>query len=256
LIEISQALEAEQRAALKAESVPVAWHSDLGALKASGPGIIIANEFLDALPLAQWVSRGGTWHQRSIGLDASGALAFVEGPTSLEAALQIGLPAPPQDGIIFESRARAVAVLAEKLASLGARCAGLFIDYGHVGPAFGETLQGLRAHRYDDPLAAPGECDLTAQVDFSAFATAAIDYGLACDGPVTQAEFLGRLGIAERASRLMAANPDRAGAIEASVARLMAPNGMGTRFKVTGVRDPSLPPLPGLEPVDSGSARA
>ena len=54
----------------------------------------------------------------------------------------------------------------------------------------------------------------------------------------------------------MAANPDKAGAIEASVARLMAPNGMGTRFKVIGVRDPSLPPLPGLEPVDSGRARA
>jgi SAM-dependent MidA family methyltransferase len=168
----------------------------------------------------------------------------------------MGLSAPRQDGVIFESRARAFAALAERLASLGARSAGLFIDYGHEQPAFGETLQGVRAHRYEDPLAAVGECDLTAQVDFSSFAAVAMKCGLACDGPVTQAEFLGRLGIAERASRLMAANPDKAGAIEAAVARLMAPTGMGTRFKVIGVRDRSLPPLPGLDPVDSGSSRA
>jgi NADH dehydrogenase [ubiquinone] 1 alpha subcomplex assembly factor 7 len=66
------------------------------------------------------------------------------------------------------------------------------------------------------------------------------------DGPTTQAEFLGALGTVERASRLMSANPTRAGEIEAGVARLLAPNGMGTRFKVIGVRSPQLSPLPGF----------
>jgi SAM-dependent MidA family methyltransferase len=61
-----------------------------------------------------------------------------------------------------------------------------------------------------------------------------------------QAEFLGSLGIVERASRLMAANPKRAGEIESGVARLLAPSGMGARFKVLGVRSPQLPPLPGF----------
>ena len=68
-----------------------------------------------------------------------------------------------------------------------------------------------------------------------------------CDGPVTQAEFLGRLGIIERASKLMAANPAKAAGIEAGVARLMAPGGMGTRFKAIGVRGSGLPVLPGFE---------
>jgi SAM-dependent MidA family methyltransferase len=65
---------------------------------------------------------------------------------------------------------------------------------------------------------------------------------------VTQAEFLGALGIMERASRLMAANPARAHEMEAGVVRLMAVPGMGDRFKAIGVRSLALPPLPGLPP--------
>ena len=116
------------------------------------------------------------------------------------------------DGDIFESATAALAAFAAKLAALGAPVAALFIDYGHAQPGLGDTLQAVRAHRYDDPLRAPGEADLTAQVDFAAFADAMQAHGLACDGPVPQAEFLGRLGIVERASRLMAANPAKAGA--------------------------------------------
>jgi SAM-dependent MidA family methyltransferase len=60
---------------------------------------------------------------------------------------------------------------------------------------------------------------------------------------MTQAEFLGRLGVAERAARLMAANPGEAATIEAGVQRLISPTGMGELFKVLAVRSPSLPPL-------------
>ena len=129
-------------------------------------------------------------------------------------------------------------------------CAGLLIDYGHDRSSFGDTLQAVAAHRYIDPLAAPGEADLSLQVDFAALAAALHDAGLASDGPAAQGEFLGRLGIVERASRLMAANPTKAAEIEASVARLIAPQGMGTRFRALGLRSPALPPLPGLAPVD------
>ncbi|MBC7831520.1 MAG: hypothetical protein H7Y62_05840 [Hyphomicrobium sp.] len=68
-----------------------------------------------------------------------------------------------------------------------------------------------------------------------------------------QAEFLGRLGIIERASKLMAANPVKAAQIEAGIARLIAPGGMGTRFQAIGVRSPDLPPLPALQAMDTGT---
>jgi SAM-dependent MidA family methyltransferase len=124
--------------------------------------------------------------------------------------------------------------------------AALFIDYGYEGPAVGDTLQAVRAQRYEDPLAAPGLVDLTAHVDFTAFAADVRARGLAVDGPVPQAVFLGALGIVERTSRLMAANPAAAATLEAATARLTAPTGMGTRFKTIGVRSPALAPLPGL----------
>ena len=124
--------------------------------------------------------------------------------------------------------------------------AALFVDYGHTQPALGETLQAVRNHAYEHPLCSPGEADLTVQVDFSDVAAEMKKQGFAVDGPVTQAEFLGRLGIIERASKLMAANPAKAAGIEAGVMRLMAPNGMGTRFKAIGIRSPHLPALPGF----------
>ncbi len=122
--------------------------------------------------------------------------------------------------------------------------AALFIDYGHAQPGLGDTLQAISEHRYTDPLQAPGEADLTSQVDFAAAARVIGAQGLACDGPIPQAEFLGRLGIIERASRLMAANPAKAAHIEADIARLMAPGGMGTRFQVIGVRSRDSRPAP------------
>ncbi|MEL6227727.1 MAG: SAM-dependent methyltransferase, partial [Pseudomonadota bacterium] len=87
----------------------------------------------------------------------------------------------------------------------------------------------------------------TSQVDFAATARQATACGFCVDGPTTQAEFLGRLGATERASALMAANPARASEIESGVLRLMAPNGMGTRFKAMALRSADVAPLPGFE---------
>ncbi len=109
-----------------------------------------------------------------------------------------------------------------------------------------QALQAMRQHAYVDTLSQPGTADLTAHVHFAGLARKALAEGLAVDGPITQAEFLGVLGLAPRASRLMAANPTEAGAIELAAQRLVAPTGMGSLFKVLSVRSPGLPrPPPG-----------
>ena len=120
-------------------------------------------------------------------------------------------------------------------------------------PSRASATRCRRSARIATPirLQPPGEADLTSQVDFAAFAAAMRARGFACDGPLPQGEFLGRLGIIERASRLMAANPAKAAQIEAGIARLMAPGGMGGRFQVIGVRSRDLAPLPALAAVDT-----
>jgi NADH dehydrogenase [ubiquinone] 1 alpha subcomplex assembly factor 7 len=251
LVETNSALEPLQRATLAGIDAPMAWTSDLAGTE--DPVILIANEFLDTLPVAQWVWRDGAWHTRTVGMDGARALCFLEGDAVPTPLLPAGIGAP-RDGDTFESRAPSFADLAGKLARLGSTCAALFIDYGHTQPGFGDTLQAIAGHRYADPLQAPGQADITAQVDFAAFAATARASGLSVDGPVPQGEFLGALGAIERASRLMAMNPGQASQIETSIARLMSPGGMGSRFQAIGVRSENISPLPGLGAVDMARA--
>jgi NADH dehydrogenase [ubiquinone] 1 alpha subcomplex assembly factor 7 len=246
LVESNATLEAMQRASLAGEGGPFVWSANLEPGEA--PTIVIANEFLDTLPIDQWVFHQGRWRERRVGLTEDGALGLTLG------AVDPSIAVSGQEGGIFESRDPALSEWAEKLAACAAPLAALFIDYGHAQPALGETLQAVAAHRYDDPLRAPGEADLSAQVDFAGAARAMRDKGLICDGPVPQGRFLSALGIVERASRLMSANPLKAAAIEAGVARLLAPSGMGTRFCALGVRSEGMAKLPGFEPVDIGDS--
>jgi NADH dehydrogenase [ubiquinone] 1 alpha subcomplex assembly factor 7 len=243
LVEINATLKRAQRERLDGEGA-ISWHDGWpGAETFAGePVIVIGNEFLDALPIEQIIARNGVWHWREVGLDATDGFAFVDGRPSGH-ALEDGV----RDGDVreFSEAQDHVADLMVQYAQAGPM-ASLWIDYGSDAPLMGDTLQGVRQHKYVPPFDAPGETDVTAQVDFSALVKRAHDGGLGVDGVVPQAEFLGALGVIERASRLMSANPAKAGMIEAGVARLMAPNGMGTRFKALGLRSAQLPPLPGF----------
>lgn len=242
LVEPSQRLRAIQRETLAGSPVPIV-HAD--TLESTGsPTLIVANEVLDCIPIDQFVLTGEDWAVRTVELDANGALQFASGPVArppdgwnLAGARTGDIVEKGRTHLEFDRLGRALA---------GTPIAALYIDYGHVERARGDTLQAVRGHAHEHPLTSPGEADLTAQVDFSQVTEAATAAGFRVDGPLIQSEFLVRLGLIERASRLMSANPAKAAAIEAGVLRLMAPNGMGTRFKVIGLRSPGLPVLPGF----------
>jgi NADH dehydrogenase [ubiquinone] 1 alpha subcomplex assembly factor 7 len=243
LVEVSPPMRQRQRRALETAGAPadqpppVAWHETVEEVP-PGPAIIVANEFLDALPIRQLLYDGQAWRERVVALGPDGRLGFAAG-----GIVEFRSDAPAAPGAIAELRAGED----ELLAALAARPAphvAVLIDYGPAGAAHGDTLQAVRHHAYVDPLADPGTADLTAHIQFAALAAKARAAGLAADGPLTQAEFLGRLGIVERTARLMAANPGRAAEIEAATQRLMSPGGMGQLFKAMAVRSPGLPAPP------------
>jgi NADH dehydrogenase [ubiquinone] 1 alpha subcomplex assembly factor 7 len=221
----------------RAHDVSVEWHEAMDQVP-EGPAIVIGNEFLDALPIRQLVFVDGAWRERVVGIDARGALRFAAGPRVTGGTEVLETTMPP--GAIVELRAGEDVLLAQ-LARRASPLVALFIDYGPARPATGDTLQAVRRHAWVDPLSRPGRTDLTAHVLFADLARKVNGAGLVPDGPITQAEFLGRLGVAERAARLMAANPKQAGDIEAAVQRLISPTGMGELFKVLAVRSPTLP---------------
>lgn len=247
LVDTSPVLRELQQATLRRQphvTVTDAW-LDPAALQ-PGPLIVIANEFLDALPIEQFVFHDNAWHLRTVALDSSGNFAFATSPDVASIAPSIGIT--PTQGDIFERCGGLgdMATWLDQHVASGRDVAALFIDYGHTRSAYGDTLQGVKQHRQVSPFTTPGESDLTAQVDFAAAARSLTGPEFVAEPLTTQAEFLGALGIVERASKLMASNPRLAGSIEAAVARLMAPNGMGTRFKVLGLRSARLAPLPGF----------
>lgn len=266
ILEINPRLRQQQAAALDAFALKPAWISTLTELQPQ-PTILIANEFLDCLPIEQFIAAPGPaarWSPRTIELDQSGQLRFSSNTDQSEIASLTKLPAsaaellarhPPLPGTILEWRNYADTELAAlrdivfaKDTQRAAPFAGLFLDYGHTNTAAGDTLQAVRGHAFEHPLTSPGEADLSAGVDFEQFAATMQHMGFAIDGPVTQAEFLARLGIIERAQQLMQKNPKHAAEVETAVARLLAPSGMGGRFQVLSVRTPDLAPLPGLTP--------
>lgn len=241
LVETSTALRAVQARALE-EAAPT-WH-DSSATLPFGPLLVVANEFLDALPVRQFERRTEGWHERRVGLDRDDALAYVGDPTPIVE----DLPDWPI-GSVIERRPAARALARE----LGGRIANqggvaLFIDYGYFPPAPGDTLQAVAHHRRHDPLHNPGEADLTAHVDFADFAAAATGTGARAWGPVTQARFLKVLGIDIRARRLATGKDARQQAlIESGCRRLLDETQMGTLFKVLALTGGDVPPPAGFD---------
>lgn len=232
LIETSPRLRAEQKARIG----DAVWHDDLGSLP-EGPMVLLANEFLDALPIRQFVRRGTGWTERFVGPDGFVELPCRETP-GLDAA----------DGEIVERGEAGEAVAA----SLAQRfiChpgAALFLDYGPEHSAPGDSLQAIAGGRPVDPLSPAGEADLTAHVDFARLAGVVAAAGAAAHGPVPQGLFLARLGLFQRTNQLARSQPPaRAMALMDSARRLGEPDRMGRLFKVLAVTSPMTEGLAGF----------
>ncbi len=246
LVEINPTLKTEQIVHLKDFDLPMQWVTRFEDIPTDCATIIIGNEFLDTLIAPQYIVTESGIRLRTVALDDTDTLCFshaLAGPIPADVAERL-TDAPV--GTICEDFPEPADLLDTLSRTSPNPVAAVLIDYGHENAGRGETLQAVRAHHFEDILTSPGEADLSVQVDFAKIASCAAARGLAVDGPKPQAEFLGHLGMIERASHLMNANPDAASTIEASVLRLMAPNGMGTRFKAIGLRSAELPQLAGF----------
>ena len=243
LVETSPVLRARQIETLAALGVTPQHVTRFDEVP-SGPLWLVANEFFDALPIRQFVKAPTGWHARLIGLDEKGALRFGLAPEPYAA---IDFDAP--DGTVLEVMVAGLAfmkALAQRITFEGGLA--LILDYGHRESGFGDTLQALRAHEFVDVLVAPGDCDLTAHVDFAALGRVGRAVGADVYGPITQGAFLRALGIEARAAQLKQKAADPA-AIDSALLRLLAPGatGMGELFKVIAVGQKGDPAPAGFE---------
>ena len=240
-VETSPSLRISQSAAVPGAT----WHDDMTALSENVPLLVVANEFFDALPIEQLVRAPTDWRQRLVACQDTLFLPVSGKPVPHDIIPEALREAP--SGSIVETSPASVGVmrqLAARLAKQGG--AALIIDYGYDGPALGETLQAVRAHKYANPFDAPGSVDLSAHVDFATLGAAALVAGASVHGPVPQRDFLGSLGIASRAAALARQSPERADDVTAAHQRLTDPAAMGTLFRVMGLTGKDWPVPVGL----------
>ena len=229
------------------------WHERIDDVP-PGPLLLLANEFFDALPVRQFQRTAAGWVERMVGLTPDGTalhLALAPGPSPFGAALPHG----SDPGAVAELSPVATS-LAQRIGARLARDGGwaLILDYGHDGDRPGPSLQAVRAHRGASVLDRPGETDLSAHVDFGALARAASAAGARCFGPVGQGAFLCAIGMGERATMLKrAASPAQASGIDAAFRRLIAPEAMGTLFRVLALAGATGDSPPGFA-ADAGAA--
>lgn len=167
------------------------------------PGFVFGNELLDALPceIVEW--RDNRWLRGKVALDAQQEFCWeftAELPDELAAALDpLGNPFP--DGYRTEIRPALTDILKPWLAALS-HGRMLWIDYGFARADYYSplrrtgTLRTYAKHQAgEDPLAAPGSCDISAHVDFTAVCEAAEKLGAQLRAFIDQGTWLTRLAM-------------------------------------------------------------
>ncbi len=241
MVEMSPALRKAQGEALKGLPVNISWHQRFEQVP-SGPCLIVANEFFDALAIKQIIRAGDSWFERMVELDENGELVL---GLSEQPVAKADIPRwakDAKDGDIAEYSPQRMA-MAERV---GAHIkkhggAGLIVDYGHAMSFAGDTFQAVHKHKFVDVLHRPGQSDLTSHVDFEALAEGFEAGGAAVFGPRTQRGFLIAMGLREREASLRKnARARERIMVSRQAERLIGEKQMGNLFKVLAITDGTL----------------
>lgn len=235
IVDVSATLRARQLETIKRLS-PIHAHKVrwCDALPETLTGCVIGNEVLDAMPVKLVEKTAHGWVERGVGHDGKHFIWTTLGKIDgAEHGLPENLPTGYCTEIGLEARAFAATV-----ASLLERGAALFIDYGFPAHEYyhpqrhqGTLMCHYRHRAHDNPLEHWGDQDITAHVNFTRVAEAAVDAGAEHAGYITQARFLLNLGITQLLSDLP--EPQRLRETPA-VQRLLSEAEMGDLFKVWG----------------------
>jgi SAM-dependent MidA family methyltransferase len=252
ILEVSADLRERQQVLIK-EKLPqlserVRW---LDGLPERFSGAVIGNEVLDALPvhLLYW-SEGGVL-ERGVTNEATrfvwkDKLADCKALTDITKNIKV-----PNDYLSEVSVAARglVSSLCERMD----KGALLFIDYGfgageyyHPQRNRGTLMCHYRHHSHDDPFYLPGLQDITAHVDFTAVAEAAIDQGAHFLGYTSQAHFLMNNGVTEFFGDISLDDIKAYAPLSSQLQKLTSPAEMGELFKVIALGKGMDQPLAGF----------
>lgn len=239
IVELSGELRARQQETLRAFP-QVVW---LEQLPECFSGVVLGNEVLDAMPVNLLVKTSGGWLERGVALEAGKRFVFQDRPCDADPARQIPDAEALPEGYATEVHPQAIGFMHSLGAMLSngrnAGGAAILIDYGfpaheyyHPQRSQGTLMCHYRHHAHPDPFYLPGLQDITAHVDFTAMAQAAVDSGLEMMSYTGQAAFLLDAGIGELLLRTSPDDPRRYLPQANALQKLVSPAEMGELFKV------------------------
>ena len=247
-------------------SFQVRWHSDIEEIPKTCPEFVIGHEFLDALPVHQFVKTAHGWRERMVDIaedDDARHLRFVMAPSITPAAAILPskrlswIPESEQSTLSeleIGSDMLALGIrLSRRVSEIGG--AALFIDYGQDGP-YPWSLQGVRKHQRVHVLERPGETDVSASIDFAALKRSVQEsqcHAMA-HGPIEQRYLLKALGIDARMEQLVEKATDvQFRELKSGYERLIGseetgqPEGMGKLYKAMVITPKTTNIPPGFE---------
>lgn len=254
LVEPLSALQAIQSKTLHAFHDRVCWRTCVRDLP-EFEGVFYANELLDAFPFVRLRRQGKDWVEMKVQNEAQG-FGWIEVSRLPESpAFQNLLPLlpPVPDGFCVELSEEIQPWLSTLLSKLKTGWLLVF-DYGMTAEEFGMphrangTLSAYAHHqRVDNPLASPGDHDLTAHVNFTMLAKLASQYGWKSGAYGDQSRFFTGLAPLHFSDAEAALSP-AATRERLAFRSLTDPNLMGSRFKVLAMSKvaPNFPTLSGL----------
>ncbi len=217
----------------------------LDGLPNSHAGVVLANEVLDALPVERFVRQSDGVRQQRVAVgergfefdDAQAPQLLRDAVHEVERSLRRAL-APGYVSEISLGTAGWVAGLGD---CLDRGCALLF-DYGGTRQEYfaADRREGwlrchFRHHAHNDPLVLAGIQDITAWVDFTAVAQAAVDAGFAIAGYLPQSLFLAGGGLEQEMQLLAGLSVEQQLEMSAQIKTLTLPGEMGENIKCIGL---------------------
>jgi len=241
IVEISAQLRARQQETLAAFAPLVEW---LDALPETFSGVVVGNEVLDAMPVRLAIKAEEGWQERGVTVDATGRLQFADRTVSDLPVAQIPEAEPLPAGYLTELSPVAIGfmrTLGRMLAS-GPGALAILPDYGFPAAEYylpdrdqGTLMCHYRHHAHTDPFYWPGLQDITAHVDFTAMAVAAVEEGAEVLAYTSQGAFLLNAGIGELLLRTSPEDSLRYLPLANGMQKLISPAEMGELFKVLAI---------------------
>ncbi|MBI1891298.1 MAG: class I SAM-dependent methyltransferase [Burkholderiales bacterium] len=241
IVELSGELRARQKETLRGFP-QVVW---LDQFPSAFSGVVLGNEVLDAMPVHLVLKTEQGWKERGIGLAPK---KFVFRDRRADPALIAQIPHADElpNGYLTEVHPVSTAFMLSLAGMLtagfdqtGHGSAAVLIDYGFPAPEYylpdrsqGTLMCHYRHHAHDDPFFLPGLQDITAHVDFTAMARAAVESGLDLLDYTSQAAFLLDAGIGDILLRTPPTDKLRYLPQANAVQKLTSPAEMGELFKV------------------------